>query len=162
MSYAETLLPEFDHEMATTRKVIACIPQGSWGFRADPSFQTVGWNANHLAEIVSWTAGVYFSDSFDIAPPGGPRYETPRLATPAEVLELFDQNVAAGRQAIEAVREEKLGEPWSLLEAGKPLFTLPRAAVVRMFVMNHMIHHRAFLCAQLRLNQVATPSVYGV
>lgn len=162
MSYAQILIPEFDHEMAITRKVIACIPQSSWQFRADPTFQTVGWNACHLAEIVGWTAGVLTQDAFDVAPPGGPRYETPRLATPAEALELFDQNVAEARGAIEGVREESLGESWSLLETGKPLFTMPRAGVVRLFVMNHMIHHRAFLCAQLRLNQVTTPPVYGV
>ncbi|MFI5178269.1 MAG: DinB family protein, partial [Vicinamibacterales bacterium] len=33
--------------------------------------------------------------------------------------------------------------------------------VVRSWVMNHMIHHRAQLGVYLRLNDVAVPAIYG-
>jgi uncharacterized damage-inducible protein DinB len=49
---------------------------------------------------------------------------------------------------------------WSLLQAGKPLFTLPRAAMIRSFVLNHLIHHRAHLCVYLRLNDIPVPGMY--
>ena len=39
--------------------------------------------------------------------------------------------------------------------------TMPRVAVLRSFVMNHSIHHRAQLGVYLRLNDVAVPSIYG-
>ena len=51
--------------------------------------------------------------------------------------------------------------PWSLKKGGHTLFTLPRVAVVRSFVMNHIIHHRAHLCVYLRLNDIPVPGMYG-
>ena len=52
-------------------------------------------------------------------------------------------------------------KPWSLLQAGKEIFTMPRSAVVRGMVMNHLIHHRAHLCVYLRLNDIPVPGMYG-
>jgi uncharacterized damage-inducible protein DinB len=60
-----------------------------------------------------------------------------------------------------AVKDEDMGKMWSLERAGKPIFTMPRAAVVRGFVLNHLIHHRAHLCVYLRLNDVPVPGMYG-
>jgi uncharacterized damage-inducible protein DinB len=161
MPYAETILPEFDQEMAGARKVLERVPEDKWDWRAHPKSNTIGWNANHLAEIPGWVEGTLTGTSWDIAPPDGPRYQSPALATRQAVLDLFDQNVAAARQAIENVKDEDLGEPWSLLHAGKPLFTMPRAAVIRTFVLNHLIHHRAHLCVYLRMNDVPVPGLYG-
>jgi uncharacterized damage-inducible protein DinB len=44
---------------------------------------------------------------------------------------------------------------------GKTLSTLPKIAVLRSFVMNHIIHHRAQLGVYLRLNDIPVPSIYG-
>jgi uncharacterized damage-inducible protein DinB len=52
-------------------------------------------------------------------------------------------------------------KPWSLIAGGKPIFTLPRAGVLRSFIFNHIIHHRAQLGVYLRLNDVSVPSIYG-
>ena len=161
MSYAETILPEFDQEMANTRKVIERIPDGKLDWRAHSESNTIGWNANHLAEIPGWVEGTLSQLSWDIAPVDGERYQSPALTSRQEILELFDRNVEAARQAISTVKDAELGEMWSLLEGGKPLFTLPRATVIRSFVLNHLIHHRAHLCVYLRLNDIPVPGMYG-
>ncbi len=69
-------------------------------------------------------------------------------------------NVATARKAIVAVNDDLLTQPWSLLMAGTPLFTLPRATMMRKFVLNHLIHHRAILCVSLRLNDIPVPGLY--
>jgi uncharacterized damage-inducible protein DinB len=161
MNYAETILPEFDQEMANTRKVLERAPEDKLDWRAHPKSNTIGWNANHLAEIPGWVEGALTMPSWDIAPAGGERYQSPRLTTRQEILDLFDRNVAAARKAIAAVKDEEMGQQWSLLQAGKPLFTLPRAKVIRNFVLNHLIHHRAILCVYLRLNDIPVPGMYG-
>ncbi len=161
MSYGETILPEFDQEMASTRKVLERIPEDKLDWRAHPKSNTIGWNANHLAEIPGWVGGTIAELSWDIAPVGGERYQSPQLTTRQEILDLFDQNVAAARDAILSAKDEEMGKMWSLLEAGKPLITMPRAAVIRSFVLNHLIHHRAHLCVYLRLNDIAVPGMYG-
>lgn len=161
MTYAEMILPEFDHEMANTRKVLECVPDDKLEWSADPKMRTIGWNANHLAEIPGWVEGTLTQTEWDIAPTDGEPYQSPNLKSTTEILKLFDSNVATARKAIETVKLEDLGVMWSLVQDGKPLFTMPRAAVIRSFVLNHTIHHRAHLNVYLRLNGIEVPPMYG-
>ena len=160
MNYVETIRPEFDREMANTRKVLECVPDDKLDWQAYPKSHTIGWNANHLAEILGWVEGILTAPAWDIAPIGGEPYQSPKLTSRQEILELFDRNVAAARKAIVAVKNDDLTQPWSLLKAGTPIFTMPRGKVIRRFVLNHLIHHRAILCVYLRLNDIPVPGMY--
>lgn len=160
MSYAESILPELDQEMASTRKVLECVPEDKLDWRAHPKSNTIGWNANHLVEIPGWVEGILTEPSWDFVPVGGEPYQSPKLTSRREILDRFDRNVAAARRAIAAVKDEEMGKMWSLLAAGKLIFALPRVAVIRRFVLNHLIHHRAHLCVYLRLNDIPVPGMY--
>ena len=74
---------------------------------------------------------------------------------------MFDKNVAEARAALAGASDEHLLKSWSLLMGGREIFTLPRVAVLRGSVMNHLIHHRAQLGVYLRLNDVPVPALYG-
>lgn len=161
MSYAESILPEFDQETANTRKLLECVPDELLNWSAGPGFKTVGWNANHLAEIVGWVGGTLTQTEWNIAPEGGPAYQSPALTSRDEILALFDSNLAEARKAIEAVDEAELDVMWQLKHGEQVLFNLPRRAVIRTFVINHLIHHRAHLSVYLRLNAVKVPFMYG-
>ena len=161
MTLVEMLLPEFDQEMGKTRKVLERVPEDKLEWRPHPKSNTIGWNANHLAEIAGWAVGALTTPSVDIAPPGGPRYQSPKLTKRAEILDLFDRNVAAARKALASTTDQQFGQNWSLLQEGKPFFTMPRLAVIRGFILNHTIHHRAVLCVYLRMNNVPVPAIYG-
>jgi len=161
MTYSETILPEFDGEMASTRKVLERVPEDKLEWQAHPRSHTIGWNANHLADLPGWAVGTLGGASLDMAPPGGEPYRSPRLTKRREILDLFDRNVAEARAALAAARDEEMVQPWSLLKAGETLFTMPKAAVIRSFVLNHIIHHRAILCVYLRLNDIPVPGMYG-
>jgi uncharacterized damage-inducible protein DinB len=161
MTYAETILPEFDQEMASTRKVLDRVPDDKLDWRPHPKSNTIGWNANHLADMPSWAVHTLNATSLDIAPVGGPTYQSPKLATRGDILAKFDKNVAEARRALAASKDEAMEVGWSLLKGGQKLFTMPRRAVIRTFVMNHIIHHRAVLCVYLRLNDIAVPGMYG-
>jgi uncharacterized damage-inducible protein DinB len=161
MSYAESLLPEFDQEMASTRKVLERVPDDKLDWQPHPKSHTIAWNANHLANLPDWLVHTLTTPSLDIAPVGGEPYQMPKLASRAEILETFDRNVAAGRAAITAATDQDMSTTWTLERAGKPIFTMPRSAVVRSVVLNHMVHHRAILCVYLRLNDIPVPGMYG-
>jgi uncharacterized damage-inducible protein DinB len=161
MSYAEQMLPEFDQEMANTRKVLERLPDDKFDWRAHPKSNTIGWNANHLADIPQWTVMTLTTPSLDIAPVGGSGYQSPKLASRQKILETFDKNVVAARQALKSATDEQMRQNWSLLSGGQPIFTMPKAAVLRSMVFNHIIHHRAVLCVYLRLNDVPVPGLYG-
>jgi uncharacterized damage-inducible protein DinB len=161
MGYAETILPEFDQEMASTRKVLERVPEDKLDWRPHPKSNTIGWNANHLAEMPGWVEGTLRATSLDIAPVGGPQYQSPKLNSRREILEVFDKNVAAARKALSAAKDAEMDQGWSLLKGGQTMFTIPRRSVIRSFVLNHVIHHRAVLCVYLRLNDIPVPGMYG-
>jgi uncharacterized damage-inducible protein DinB len=157
MPLNQALLPEFDHEMANTRKSLERVPDGKSDWKPHPKSTTLNGLATHLATIGQWAEAIVGQDSFDVAsaPPQSP------LKTKAEILAAFDKSAATARKAIAGASDEQLMKPWSLRSGGKTIFTLPRVAVLRSFVMNHTIHHRAQLGVYLRLNNVPVPSIYG-
>ncbi len=161
MPLSDALLPEFDQEMANTRKSLERVPEDKFGWKPHEKSGTMGWLSAHLAEIPAYVPVTLAQDSFDIAPQG----EHPQPAKPAasrsELLDAFDKNVAAARAAIAGAEDRVLMQPWSLLSGGKVVFTMPKIAVLRSFVMSHTIHHRAQLGVYLRLNDVPVPAIYG-
>ncbi len=161
MSLSQSILPEFDHEMANTRKVLERIPADKLDWKVHEKSNTIGWVGMHLAEIPGWVDVSLNQDEFDVAPKDGEPYRTPPATSREAILDRFDKNVAAARAAIAATADGQFLEPWSLLKAGETIFTLPRIAVLRSFVLSHNIHHRAHLCVYLRLNDVPVPALYG-
>jgi uncharacterized damage-inducible protein DinB len=160
MAIAQSLLPEFDMEMANTRKTLERVPDNKFDFKPHPKSGTMGWLAGHLSNIPMWAAMTLQHDSLDIDPPGGqPPMPVPKNRK--ELLDIFDKNVSDGRAAISAASDQQLMSPWKLLKAGQEVMTLPRIGVLRGFVMNHIIHHRAQLGVYLRLNDIPVPSIYG-
>ena len=114
-----------------------------------------------MAELPAWGNTAINSESFDIAPLSGPAQQALIAKTRQEALDAFDQNVAAMHASLAGASDEVLMKPWSLLKGGQTIMTMPKVAVLRSFVMNHMIHHRAQLGVFLRLNNVAVPAIYG-
>jgi uncharacterized damage-inducible protein DinB len=154
---SQALLPEFDLEMANTRKSLERVPDDKLSFKPHEKSATLGGLATHLATINHWTDAILGQESFDVstAPPNPP------FKSRAEILAEFDKNVAAARKNIAGATDAQLFKPWALQAKGQTIFSLPRIAVLRSFIMNHTIHHRAQLGVYLRLNNVPVPSIYG-
>ena len=160
MKIADILLPEFDDEMARTRKVLAAVPADSLDWQPAESLHIIGWNANHLAEIPSWTRDIVTRSEFDVSPPGEEPYRTPAVADPAAILEAFDRHVEDARKAIAEASDETFGETWTMKANGETLFTMPKGACVRTWVLNHSVHHRGILSVYLRMSGVESLYVY--
>ena len=161
MPIIDLLLPEFDQEMANTRKMLERVPNDKLSFKPHDKCWDMAALASHVANMVGWTADTMTKDSFDVAPPGAPPYNPPKAASTEELLAMFDKSVKEARAALAGASDEQLMQPWSLLGGGKVFFTMPRIGCIRSFVMNHTIHHRAQLGMYLRLLNVAVPGMYG-
>ena len=157
MAIKDALLPEFDHEMAVTRKVLSRVPDDKLGWAPHPKSMTFGRLATHVAEIPGWVKETLTTDGIDM----GGDYKPNELPSRAEVLAKFDKMVAVARPLLESAADAQFMETWTLKAGGQAIFTLPKAAVYRGFVMNHLIHHRAQLSVYLRLNDIPVPSIYG-
>jgi len=161
MKLNEMLLPEFDEEMAITRKFLDRVPDDKFAWKPHEKSMTLGALAAHLAETPGWTVPTVEQSSLDLAPPGGPAFQPTKTSSRQETLALFDKNTVAARNAIASANDEELMKPWSLLMGGQVIFTLPRIGVLRSMVMNHNVHHRAQLGVYFRLNGVPVPATYG-
>jgi uncharacterized damage-inducible protein DinB len=158
MAIAEALLPEFDHEMATTRKMLERFPEDKVDWKPHDTCMTLGRLAGHVAEIPAWTVPTIAQDKLEMDPS---TFTPSVLNSRTETLKKFDETVKTARATIAGASDEALMKPWSLVVSGKTVLTLPKAAVLRSFVMSHMIHHRGQLAAFYRIAGVPVPSIYG-
>ena len=160
MPMNQAFLAEFDQEFANTRKTLERMPNDKFEYKPHPKSGTMGWLANHIAMMPGWAGSMFHTDSFDVAP-GGKQVDFPVAKNQKELLAIFDEGAKQARAGLAAASDESLMKPWSLLQNGQPIFTMPRAAVLRGMIMNHLIHHRAHLCVYLRLNGIPVPGMYG-
>ena len=155
MPIAQMMVPEFDQEMTTTRRLLERVPGEKGEWKPHPKSFPLG----HLAQLVAWMPGwmvhTLKQSELDLAAGGQYSYE------PTEaLLAVFDKNVREGRAALESTSDEEFQKPWSLKMGERVLFTAPRAVVARQNI-NHLVHHRGQLTVYLRLLDVPLPSIYG-
>ena len=161
MSIAQSMLPEFDQEMANTRKVLARLPDDKFAWKPHDKSMSLGQLANHIAHMATWGALTLEQSTFDVAPVGAPPVVTPKATSAPEVLEHFDAGAKKFRALLAEASDAALQEDWSLLMGGTAIMTMPRSAVLRSMVLNHIIHHRAQLTVYYRLNDIPVPGLYG-
>jgi uncharacterized damage-inducible protein DinB len=157
MPLVDALLPEFDHEMTVTRKVLERVPEDRLDWKPHPKSMALGQLAQHVATIPMWGSMTLNRTELDL----GGSQPLPPMNTRAELLAAFDQNVKETRAALTGKSDGELMVPWTLKNSGHTILSMPRAAVWRGFVMSHHIHHRAQLAVYLRMNDVPIPSMYG-
>ena len=158
MSISQMLLPEFDQEMANTRKMLERFPEGKNDYTPHPKSMPLGRLASHVAELPSWITNALTSEELAMEPG---QFQPYIAKSRQDLLQKFDREVASAREQILATTDEAWGKTWRLRFAGKEMMAMPRTAVVRSVVMNHLIHHRAQLGVYLRLNEIAVPGMYG-
>jgi uncharacterized damage-inducible protein DinB len=158
---AALLLPEFDAEMATARRMLERVPDGKSDWRPHAKSMTLGRLATHVSEIPKWVTNTITLDELDIAPTGRPTVPYPVLPTTAAILEQFERNAAEARALLVATSDGEFAKPWTFKFAGKTFWTKPKFDVYRINAMNHLVHHRAQLGVFLRLLDIAIPGSYG-
>lgn len=161
MGLGQSLLPELDHEGRGTRATFERVPDAKLEWRPHGKSMTLGGLATHLAGLPTWMAITVDEDSFDLAPPGASPPRREALPSRAAILATFDRNLAEARAILAGATDETLLASWTLRKGGNDVFTMPRIAVVRSFILNHTVHHRAQLGVYLRLLDVPVPSLYG-
>jgi len=161
MPIAQMLLPEFDHEMANTRRLLEVVPAADRGWRPHPKSYTLGDLACHIATLPLWARITVERSELDPGSPANASIQRVHFTTVAELLEQFDRNLREARAALASASDAAMGENWTLKNGAATVFSMPRVAVMRGFVLNHMIHHRGQLTVYLRLRDVPLPSLYG-
>jgi len=161
MSIADLLLPEFDLEIATTRRVLERVPSDKGTWKPHPKSFPMGHLAQLVARLPGWTTMMMDRTELDIDPLDGPKFPGYSFETTATLLAEFDRNAAAGRAALAAASDADFDVAWTLKKAGETMMTQSRYQMLRSMVLNHLVHHRAQLGVYLRLVDVPVPQMYG-
>ncbi|HEY6826166.1 MAG TPA: DinB family protein [Gemmatimonadaceae bacterium] len=155
MSIGQSMIPEFDQEMATTRRVLERIPSDKGTWKPHEKSFSVGHLAQLVARMPGWITMTVNHPKLDLSQGAAYSYETTET-----LLADFDRNVREAREALASVTDEQMARPWSLTMGDKTLMSLPTGVVVRQNI-NHLVHHRGQLTVYLRLLDIPVPSVYG-
>ena len=157
MSISQSFLSELEYELPSTRKVLERVPQERLDWRPHAKSYSMGDLATHVANLPTWGILILQQPELDLAS----TWRMDAIRSGTELLAFFDKNAQDMRAALELATDADFMEPWTLRMGEKKIFTMPRVAVYRSTVMNHLIHHRAQLTVYLRLNDVPVPSIYG-
>ena len=158
MRLIDASIMELDREASSTRKLLERVPEGRNEWKPHPKSMTLGKLSTHVATLPSWSHSLK-DDGFDVGvdsvgvpPPPG---------TTAGLLALFDKTIAEAKAELNALDDARAMGLWTLSMKGKPVFSMPRLAVVRTMILNHSVHHRGQLSVYLRLLDVPIPGMYG-
>lgn len=152
------LLAEFDHEMAATRRLLACVPEAAATWTPHERCRSFAALGAHMVDILGWSVPILEQLRFDLEMQSqGPAATVESMAAVREAY----ADAARRARVLVGRTDAELSAIWTLLRGGEELFTLPRAAAFRTFVLGHVVHHRGQLSVYLRLSGIAVPPVYG-
>ena len=160
MAIRDALLPEFDNEMATTRKTLERVPEDKVNWKPHEKSMAMGYLAQLVATMPDWIAMMVLQDQLDLRPVSGPAYKAAATDTRAQLLAVQD---AAAKKSLDALRQtsdEHLATHWKLLAGGHVVLDQPRHEAIAD-TLTHLAHHRGQLTVYLRLNDAPVPKVYG-
>jgi uncharacterized damage-inducible protein DinB len=157
MSMIQSLLKEMEKESQTTRKMLQRVPDEQWNWKPHEKSMTVQRLATHIAELPGWVTMVLTTDELDFA---NNDYQPANLRNNAELMDYFEQVLAAGKAQLATAKDEDLQPNWTLRN-GKNIYDVsPKGEVIRMAYCQ-IVHHRAQLGVYLRLLNIPIPGSYG-
>jgi uncharacterized damage-inducible protein DinB len=157
MAMKDTVLAEYDHEMATTRRLLERVPEDKLSWKPHEKSMSLGGLATHLGQIPHWAAGIMNDRSFDL---DGAALHVEARTSRADIMTAFDAVTEQARTWLDKADAEYMAM-WSLKRGGHEMFSMPRVAAFRTFVLYHIVHHRGQLSVYLRMNDIPVPPIYG-
>jgi uncharacterized damage-inducible protein DinB len=158
---AETLVPEFDFENQLTRTILERVPDDKASWKPHPKSMTLGQLAAHLANLPGLGKTAMAETEFNVSPANGESFNPPQFGSTAENLSRFDANTTAMRGLLEKMSDDDFRVTWALKRGETTMLSMTRVAVVRGFILKHIVHHRGQMTVYLRMLDVPLPSIYG-
>ncbi|MCB9852733.1 MAG: DinB family protein [Phycisphaerales bacterium] len=158
MTIAHTFLHEFEHEARTTRRFLEQLPAGKMSWKPHEKSLSAGQLALHIASAPGGIIGMAMEDE---VPAPDFKNPFPEAKSVDEVLAAHDASVQAVKQQLPTLSDAQMGQTWRMMKDGSPVLEVPRAAMIRTILMNHIIQHRGQFGVYLRIMGAKVPSSYG-
>jgi len=158
MAQNQALIAELKNEAASTRKMLERVPDNLLGWKPHEKSYPLGKLAAHIADLPGWVTMALQTDELDFEKRA---YKSASSESTKEILDTLDAKVSEAITALEQAKDEDFGKMWTLRKGEHVYFSMPKASVIRLFSVSHLIHHRGQLSVYLRLNDVPVPGMYG-
>ena len=158
MAINHSFSAELEHEGSNTRKMLERVPAEHFNWKPHEKSYSLGILATHIAELPTWVGYTLEADELDFATMN---YKAPAVSSSSDLMKLFEENLAEAKEDLNDVPDETFMKNWALRNGGQIYFTMPKIAVLRNMVFNHIVHHRAQLGVYLRLLDIPVPGMYG-
>jgi uncharacterized damage-inducible protein DinB len=155
---ATAFLSELENEAKITRTCLERIPAEKFHWAPHEKSMPMGRLASHVAEMFGWTETACKADVLDFSTFDYKPFEP---HTTEELVKFFDDHVAKARAVLAETSDDTMMTEWTMRNGETVYFKMPKVAVVRGIILNHIIHHRGQLSVYLRLNDIPVPSIYG-
>lgn len=158
MNLGEMLALEMEHEGVITKRVLERLPSDKFDWSPHEKSMKLGDLASHLVNLLKWTGITLGSDGLDFE---ANDFSQTGYSSAGECVEGLQNELLAATSALRGATDDELLEEWTARSGEKVFFTIPKTTVIRNFVINHGVHHRAQLAMYLRLNDMPVPQIYG-
>jgi uncharacterized damage-inducible protein DinB len=156
MTFIDFFKQQFIDEAATTRKMLARVPEDKFDYKPHPKSMDMKSLVVHIADLPGWIHFTFTTDELDFAKP----YEMPEISSHADLMAFFEKRYQDGLSVLVPENEKLLGKPWTLRNGETIYSTDPKIDIIRMS-LSQQIHHRAQLGVYLRLLNIPIPGSYG-
>jgi uncharacterized damage-inducible protein DinB len=157
MRIADGMIVELEQEAHATRRVLERVPQEHLSWKPHARSFSLGQLALHVATIPGNVAALVAQDVVPTPPP----FIQPEATTASALGPALTASIEQARAIVGGFDDAAMNATWRLLHDGRELMAMPRAAMLRMVMLNHWYHHRGQLLVYLRMHDVPLPSVYG-
>lgn len=155
-SIAQATLAELEEEARVTLSVLRRIPENKLSWKPHPRSMSVGQLALHIAVLPGAFTQVVQTSGME-----APKFEHPEATSVQQCVDTMEEGLASARALLPGLDDDYLSATWSVTDNGRTIFSLPKAKLLRVLMLNHQYHHRGQLSVYLRLLDVPVPSIYG-
>jgi len=156
MRLVDPFLMEMEQESVATRRVLERVPENKLAWRPHPKSYSLGQLALHVAGIPGAIAGLAAQDPFEFT-----NFSQAEATSRKEILDTLDSSLKTGKEILTGFDDARMMAIWHATRGGVEIMAIPRAAMLRTIMFNHLYHHRGQLLVYLRMHEVPLPSVYG-
>jgi uncharacterized damage-inducible protein DinB len=157
MSIAKAMLAEFEIQAPITRRFLERLPEEKLTWKPHRKSMSAGQLAYHLAFTPGGVIRIVQAN-----PAQAPDFANfPQPATREEILNTFNDSIAAVRNLLPKWSDAAMVETWRLVAGQKELLAQPRGAFLRDILLSHWYQHRGQFGVYLRMLDVPVPASWG-
>ncbi len=156
MTIIEAMLQELEQESQTTRRVLERVPDEHLAWKPHSKSMSLGQLALHVATLPGGVAAIAAQNPFSV-----PNFTQASPSSTSELVPALQRSVAEARTLLGGMSDEDMAATWRLVDGDRELMAVPRGAMLRGLMLNHLYHHRGQLAVYIRQVGGLVPSIYG-